>query len=221
MDGATFGIHRPTRGSPLRKPRGQSRSTSTRSPRRDPGPRTPARPLGADGHHGWNRRSMTDGRSDEIADRDLVAELRRWQDAGAVWQVISRTRRGVTIGLLRVTAARRSTGSRRTIHGCWISSATGSAARSNSADSRRREAHLVPVTQAADLVGDPVNRYLQANDPNGLWVSEIDPNPRTPQPSASTTALGRTSRRTVSSSKPGARRAAVVRGVRRAGYHAC
>ena len=43
---------------------------------------------------------MTDGRSDEIADRDLVAELRRWQDAGAVWQVISRTRRGVTIGLL-------------------------------------------------------------------------------------------------------------------------
>ena len=44
---------------------------------------------------------MTDGRSGELADRDLVAELRRWQDAGAVWQVISRTRGGVTIGLLR------------------------------------------------------------------------------------------------------------------------
>ncbi len=35
---------------------------------------------------------------------------------------------------------------------------------------------FVPVTQAVDLVGEPVNRYLQANDPNGLWVSEIDPN---------------------------------------------
>ena len=44
---------------------------------------------------------MTDRRSGEIADRDMVAELRRWQDSGACWQVISRTRRGVTIGLLR------------------------------------------------------------------------------------------------------------------------
>ena len=35
---------------------------------------------------------------------------------------------------------------------------------------------FVPVTQAVDLVGEPVKRYLQANDPNGLWVSAIDPN---------------------------------------------
>ena len=35
---------------------------------------------------------------------------------------------------------------------------------------------FVPVTQASDLVGEPVKRYLQANEPNGLWVSEIDPN---------------------------------------------
>jgi hypothetical protein len=32
---------------------------------------------------------------------DRVAELQRWQDAGAVWQVMSRNRRGVTIALLR------------------------------------------------------------------------------------------------------------------------
>lgn len=34
-------------------------------------------------------------------DRDRVAELVRWEDAGATWQVISRTARGVTIALLR------------------------------------------------------------------------------------------------------------------------
>lgn len=32
---------------------------------------------------------------------DRVAELQRWQDAGAVWEVISRTEQTVTIGLLR------------------------------------------------------------------------------------------------------------------------
>ena len=32
---------------------------------------------------------------------DRVAELQRWQDAGAVWKVIVRTGRSVTIGLLR------------------------------------------------------------------------------------------------------------------------
>ncbi|HYZ68170.1 MAG TPA: hypothetical protein VE666_10275 [Mycobacterium sp.] len=32
---------------------------------------------------------------------DRVAELQRWQDAGAVWEVISRTGGSVTIGLLR------------------------------------------------------------------------------------------------------------------------
>jgi hypothetical protein len=34
-------------------------------------------------------------------DRDYVAELVRWQDAGAVWEVVARTSRGVTIALLR------------------------------------------------------------------------------------------------------------------------
>jgi hypothetical protein len=32
---------------------------------------------------------------------DRVAELQRWQDAGAVWEVISRNRSGVTVALLR------------------------------------------------------------------------------------------------------------------------
>ncbi|AGB22121.1 hypothetical protein Mycsm_01726 [Mycobacterium sp. JS623] len=32
---------------------------------------------------------------------DRIAELQRWQDAGAVWEVIMRTRDSVTIGLLR------------------------------------------------------------------------------------------------------------------------
>ncbi|HJT96586.1 MAG TPA: hypothetical protein VJ777_32320 [Mycobacterium sp.] len=32
---------------------------------------------------------------------DRVAELQRWQDAGAVWEVMSRNRSGVTIALLR------------------------------------------------------------------------------------------------------------------------
>jgi hypothetical protein len=31
---------------------------------------------------------------------DRVTELQRWQDAGAVWEVISRTGGAVTIGLL-------------------------------------------------------------------------------------------------------------------------
>lgn len=34
-------------------------------------------------------------------DIDRVAELQRWQDAGAVWQVLARTDRGITVALLR------------------------------------------------------------------------------------------------------------------------
>ena len=44
---------------------------------------------------------MTEAHSGEYVDRDLVAELRRWQDSGAVWQVVSRTHRNVTVALLR------------------------------------------------------------------------------------------------------------------------
>ncbi|MGK2865862.1 MAG: hypothetical protein ACSLFA_04345 [Mycobacterium sp.] len=33
--------------------------------------------------------------------RDLVEELRRWEDAGAHWQVIARTANRLTIALLR------------------------------------------------------------------------------------------------------------------------
>jgi hypothetical protein len=40
----------------------------------------------------WNRRRMH---------VDRVAELQRWQDAGAVWQVISRKGHSVTVALLR------------------------------------------------------------------------------------------------------------------------
>jgi hypothetical protein len=32
---------------------------------------------------------------------DRVAELQRWQDAGAVWEVVSRKDGGVTVALLR------------------------------------------------------------------------------------------------------------------------
>ena len=32
---------------------------------------------------------------------DRVAELQRWQDSGAVWEVISRKAGGVTVALLR------------------------------------------------------------------------------------------------------------------------
>jgi hypothetical protein len=32
---------------------------------------------------------------------DRVAELQRWQDTGAVWEVISRNDRSVTVALLR------------------------------------------------------------------------------------------------------------------------
>ena len=34
-------------------------------------------------------------------DRDYVAELTRWEDSGATWQVVARTPRGVTVALLR------------------------------------------------------------------------------------------------------------------------
>jgi hypothetical protein len=40
----------------------------------------------------WNRRSMH---------IDRVAELQRWQDSGAVWQIVSRKGGGVTVALLR------------------------------------------------------------------------------------------------------------------------
>jgi hypothetical protein len=36
-----------------------------------------------------------------MAERDYVAELIRWQDAGATWELVARTSRGVTIALLR------------------------------------------------------------------------------------------------------------------------
>ena len=34
-------------------------------------------------------------------DVDRVEELQRWEDAGAVWEVVSRTDTTVTIGLMR------------------------------------------------------------------------------------------------------------------------
>jgi hypothetical protein len=34
-------------------------------------------------------------------DANRVEELQRWEDAGAVWEVVSRTDTSVTIGLLR------------------------------------------------------------------------------------------------------------------------
>jgi len=34
-------------------------------------------------------------------DRDYVAELTRWQESGATWQVVARTRQGVTVALMR------------------------------------------------------------------------------------------------------------------------
>lgn len=40
----------------------------------------------------WNRRGMH---------IDRVAELQRWQDSGAVWEVVARSAGSVTIGLLR------------------------------------------------------------------------------------------------------------------------
>jgi hypothetical protein len=35
------------------------------------------------------------------AGRDYVAELVRWTDSGATWQVVARTHRGVTVALMR------------------------------------------------------------------------------------------------------------------------
>lgn len=34
-------------------------------------------------------------------DRDLVEELRRWEDSGAHWEVLTRTATRITIALLR------------------------------------------------------------------------------------------------------------------------
>jgi hypothetical protein len=34
-------------------------------------------------------------------DIDRTAELQRWQDSGAVWEVIARSEHGITVGLLR------------------------------------------------------------------------------------------------------------------------
>jgi hypothetical protein len=38
---------------------------------------------------------------DAAPNRDYVAELARWQDAGATWQLVALTAHGVTIALLR------------------------------------------------------------------------------------------------------------------------
>jgi hypothetical protein len=40
--------------------------------------------------------------------RDRVAELLRWEDAGAHWQVLARTASEVTIALLRCDGGERS-----------------------------------------------------------------------------------------------------------------
>ena len=45
---------------------------------------------------GWEGGAVSNG-----ADRDYVAELTRWVDAGATWRVEARKRSGVTIALLR------------------------------------------------------------------------------------------------------------------------
>ena len=34
-------------------------------------------------------------------DNDRTAELQRWQDSGAVWEVLARSEHRVTVGLLR------------------------------------------------------------------------------------------------------------------------
>jgi hypothetical protein len=41
------------------------------------------------------------GDDDVPSGRDLVEALRRWQDFGAVWRVLERDARQVTIGLFR------------------------------------------------------------------------------------------------------------------------
>lgn len=38
---------------------------------------------------------------DHAADRDYVADLSRWEDSGAVWEVVADTGKGLTIALLR------------------------------------------------------------------------------------------------------------------------
>jgi hypothetical protein len=38
---------------------------------------------------------------ESMTNRDYVAELVRWQDAGATWQVVAHTSRGLTIALMR------------------------------------------------------------------------------------------------------------------------
>lgn len=43
---------------------------------------------------------MTEHNPTESASRNLLDELRRWEDSGAHWQVLHRTERSVTIGLL-------------------------------------------------------------------------------------------------------------------------
>ena len=38
---------------------------------------------------------------DAAGDRDVVAVLQRWQDSGAVWQVVARSSSSVTVALCR------------------------------------------------------------------------------------------------------------------------
>ena len=54
--------------------------------------------------HGGSLRQGYDGQGmhgESMTNRDYVAELVRWQDAGATWQVVAQTSHGVTIALMR------------------------------------------------------------------------------------------------------------------------
>ncbi len=100
---------------------------------------------------------------------DRVAELQRWQDSGAVWEVITRKGRSVTIGLLRCDGGeevdrftlRRSAAAglhRRPVEQRGMTMELG-------------KLTFVPAGEAPELVAEPVRPHLR----DGLWVSAIDP----------------------------------------------
>ena len=48
-----------------------------------------------------DEKSVDEDPNDDLAQRDLIAVLTRWQDAGAIWQVVVHSGSRATVALLR------------------------------------------------------------------------------------------------------------------------
>jgi prolyl-tRNA editing enzyme YbaK/EbsC (Cys-tRNA(Pro) deacylase) len=102
-------------------------------------------------------------------DVDRVAELQRWEESGAVWSLVSRTKDRVTIALLRCDGGEEV--DRFTSDDPRLLEYVGASVEAVELG----KLVFVPVVEALELVGEPVRQHIERCGGDGLWVSEIDP----------------------------------------------